>query len=293
MKYLSFIGFLYAFFLMPITTLAQEKVDSVAFDDEVSLDPARFYVSCSSLGLSVVNMLDTYISPFNYNGIGLSYNDEQFRKRTWKNHKLAKQTVFSIRLSAQDFESSNEYSLLIEKNWGALYEIALTNALTLYVGGQIQAEGGILYLPANSNNYISGKARLGLAMSGMGVYHFNCFNLPFNARYQLDIPVAGVMFAPEYGQSYYEIFGEGHYENTIVFYSLHNSPSMKHTLSLDFPFNIGKWQQTMRFSYIANFYQSRVHELKTHFYTHSFMLGFVKTLYNVKRKDKLHVYTPY
>ena len=99
-------------------------------------------------------------------------------------------------------------------------------------------------------------------------------------RYQVNLPVMGVMFSPHYGQSYYEIFSLGNSNGVIKFTSLHNQPSLRQMLSVDLPIGYTK----MRFSYLADLQQSNVNNIKTHTYSHVFMVGFVKDLYRIRNK---------
>lgn len=64
-------------------------------------------------------------------------------------------------------------------------------------------------------------------------------------RYQVNVPMIGLMFSPHYGQSYYEIFSLGNSSGVIQFTSLHNQPSLRQMLSVDLPIGYTK----MRFSY--------------------------------------------
>lgn len=102
-------------------------------------------------------------------------------------------------------------------------------------------------------------------------------------RYQVNLPVMGVMFSPHYGQSYYEIFSLGNSSGVIRFTSLHNQPSLRQMLSVDLPIGYTK----MRFSYLADLQQSNVNNIKTHTYSHVFMVGFVKDLYRIRNKKEL------
>ena len=69
----------------------------------------------------------------------------------------------------------------------------------------------------------------------------------------------------------------------VKFTSLHNQPSLRQMLTADFPVGRAK----MRLAYIWDAQQSDVNSIKTHTYSHVFMVGFVKDLYllpNKKRK---------
>ena len=53
-------------------------------------------------------------------------------------------------------------------------------------------------------------------------------------------------------------------------------------LSIDLPIGYTK----MRFSYLADLQQSNVNGIKTHTYSHVFMVGFVKDLYRIRNKKE-------
>lgn len=53
-------------------------------------------------------------------------------------------------------------------------------------------------------------------------------------------------------------------------------------LSVDFPIGYAK----MRFSYLADLQQSDVNKIKTHTYSHVFMVGFVKELYTIRESQR-------
>ena len=111
-----------------------------------------------------------------------------------------------------------------------------------------------------------------LAASCVVQYDIPCKRLPTTLRYQVDSPLLGVMFSPQYGQSYYEIFSLGHSEGTLLLTSLHRQPSLRHWLTADMQFR----PFTLRMGYMADMQQSRVNGLRSHDYSHSFLIGFVR-----------------
>ena len=182
---------------------------------------------------------------------------------------------------------------MVTYSFGGYHPWEITKRLQLLAGAQAQATAGALYIPTNGNNLVSAKMRATLAASAMAIYRIPAKKGNYTLRAQLDIPLIGAMFAPEFGQSYYEIFGLGQNKNTIVLSHPANSPSMRAMLSADIPVALHKWSSTIRLTYIADIFQSDVHDTRTHIYNHSFAVGFVKTIYKVKNNDKLKQYSPF
>ena len=49
---------------------------------------------------------------------------------------------------------------------------------------------------------------------------------------------------------------------------------------------------TLRISYIADLYQSRINDINCHIYRNTFSIGFTRTIFKVKN-NKLSDYSPY
>jgi len=91
------------------------------------------------------------------------------------------------------------------------------------------------------------------------------------ASYQADLPMLGMMFRPEFGESYYEISqrGVGH---DLVCAHPGNALSLRQFLTLDFCLR----RVTLRIGYLCDIRQSNAHSLKYHDISHSFMFGIVR-----------------
>ena len=251
--------------------------------------PERIVVKSSQLGVTLLNNLDTYLSNYNHKGLGLNYSHEAFRDACTGNYHWKYQKLLNITAGYAIQGSNLQYAALISYNWSGYHPCKVAQGLTLLAGAQIQLEGGALYNPAGGNNPAAAKLRTALAASGMAIYHFPVLRSEWIARYQIDIPLIGAMFAPEFGQSYYEIFGLGHAKNIVAFTHPGNNPSWRHMLSLDIPIKA----TTLRLSYIADMYQSRINDINCHIYRNTFAIGFARTILKVKRSNKLYDYSPY
>lgn len=251
--------------------------------------PERIVVKSSQLGVTLLNNLDTYLSNYNHKGLGLNYSHEAFRDACTGNYHWKYQKLLNITAGYAIQGSNLQYAALISYNWSGYHPCKVAQGLTLLAGAQIQLEGGALYNPAGGNNPAAAKLRTALAASGMAIYHFPVLRSEWITRYQIDIPLIGAMFAPEFGQSYYEIFGLGHAKNIVAFTHPGNNPSWRHMLSLDIPIKA----TTLRLSYIADLYQSRINDINCHIYRNTFAIGFARTIFKVKKENKLNDYSPY
>ena len=155
--------------------------------------------------------------------------------------------------------------------------------LKLMAGPILDLNGGFIYNLRNSNNPVQAKAYINLGASGMAIYRFKIKEYPFILRYQLNIPLVGILFSPEYGQPYYEMSLSHDWGKNICFTSIHNQPSLRQFLTLDFPIR----STVVRVGYIADIQQAKVNQLKSHQWSHAFMVGLVKNFYVFKGKRQV------
>ena len=271
--------------LIPAMTKAQYAINDTIRTERIVVKSVQF-------GISLQNNYDTYLSNYEYTGGGLHFNHESFRDARTGNYKWKYQILFNSRIGLNAQEGNLQLSGIVGYSWSGYHPFSVGKRLKLLAGAQIQLEGGALYNMSNGNNPVSAKLRTALAASGMAIYHFPVLKSEWIVRYQLDIPLIGAMFTPEFGQSYYEI-SLGHLGKIASFTHPINNPSWRHMLSLDIPLHAKHHSTTLRISYIADLYQSDINYIRCHMYHHAVTFGFARTIFKVKRENSIKAYSPY
>jgi hypothetical protein len=179
--------------LIPAMTKAQFAISDTIRTERIVVKSAQF-------GVSLQNNLDTYLSDYKYTGGGIHFSHESFRDAHTGNHQWKYQILFNSRAGINLQKGNIQLAGIVGCSWSGYHPFSIGKRLKLLAGAQIQLEGGALYNLSNSNNPVSAKLRTALAASGMAIYHFPVRKSDWIVRYQLDIPLAGVMFTPEFGQ---------------------------------------------------------------------------------------------
>lgn len=265
-----------------LTALLITSLPSFGQETKELDDVHRYVTRATSYGVGFTNVFDTYLSPQEYKGIDFRLSRETIRMTRLFDGNVSVQNFFQADLgyTHNRADNNNMFSGLVNWNYGLHYQFRLTENFKLLAGGLLDLNGGFVYNLRNSNNPASARAYINLDASGMAIWHLKVKHYPLTLRYQINLPVMGMLFSPHYGQSYYEIFSLGHASGVVRFTSLHNQPSLRQLLTVDLP--IGK--TNMRFSYLADLQQYKVNHLKTHTYSHVFMVGVVKELYRLPNK---------
>ena len=250
---------------------------SRAQSDTITSDKVITNARMAAIGSA--DILDTYLSPEKYKGVELRYISHTTRDS--EHSRWSRRITHQGSISYADNRSGNgaemagayffQYAWLY--NWDFL-----GSRLNVMAGGKVDASVGFLYNTRNGNNPAQARAMVNITPTGSADYRFTLAGRPFTARYELNIPLCGLMFSPNYGQSYYEIFSRGNYDRNIVPTTFVCSPSVRQMLSLDF--TIGR--TTLRAGYLCDIQQARVNNLKSHIYTHAFMIGVVRRFKLIK-----------
>ncbi len=230
------------------------------------------------IGIGGYNLKDTYLSPsadgVHYSGWGLRAINERMKMTRLADDNVSRQHLFSVDIAFADNPAgtASEFAVFGEYSLGYHYHFRLLPNLKLLAGSAIHGMGGFIYNARNSNNPASAHLDIDLNASGMAIYNLKIKNYPLTFRYQLDIPFAGILFSPQMGQSYYEMFDQGNTSDIVRFNSFHNKFAMRNYLTVDFP--VHNW--TVRMGYLNSYYHTDVNNIQTRILSNTFMLGLVK-----------------
>lgn len=239
----------------------------------------RVITNVKMLGVGSANILDTYLSAEKYRGTELRFVSHTTREtdgRRWSRQIVHQGNIaYADSRSNKGSEMAGMYNFQYawHRNW-----TLLGGSLHLKAGAAVDANLGFVYNMRNSNNPAQARAYVNVAPSAAATYDFRLWQRPLAVRYEVSAPLCGLMFSPNYGQSYYEIFTRGNYDHNLVPTTFASAPSLRHMLTLDFTV----LKTTLRVGYLGDYQQAHVNNLKSHTYSHNFVIGLVRRFKLIK-----------
>ena len=253
------------------------------FAEDLALEPvserqptARTFL----IGIGKTNQLDTYLSPMEYTGMQVSFMTQSERMTHLAQHHISFQSSFLGAFTSTDnpAETASYTGARLAYDAGWHYHWSPLKNLDLKGGALVGTDLGFLYNDRNGNNPAQGQFSLDLSLSAGAAYQFRLWKLPMQASYQADLPMLGMMFCPEFGESYYEISQRGVGHNIICAHP-GNALSFRQMLMVDFCLP----RITLRVGYLNDIRQRNAHSLKYRDTSHSFMFGIVRHFQLMKR----------
>lgn len=237
------------------------------------------------VGIGGVNLLETYLSPEKYTGTELRLIQHVTRGCPSR-PRWARQLVHEAHASSASNRADNANFLTafyhFEYDWHRRIVSAPLGGGTfrLKAGPGADAMAGVVYSTRNGNN--PAQAHFGLHATASMVADYALpkaegrwkWLVPAAIRYEIQVPLLGVQFSPNFGQSYYEIFTQGNYDHNLIVSTPFNAPSMRQMLTADFRLSTSS---ALRIGYRGDYQQSKFNDLKFHEWSHLLVLGFVKT----------------
>ena len=260
-----------AAFLLPLSSRAQEEASR---NDDASTK-CKIVTNAKMVSIGTTNILDTYLSPEKYNGLEVRFISHTMRDVPGK--KWQQQIMHQGIVASADDRSGKGNLLegIYNLNYALQKSFRLMNdRLELHVGGMADLQFGAVYNSRNQNNPAQIRMSMQIGPAASAKYDFPLFHKPWSARYELSLPVLGVMFSPNYGQSYYEIFSRGNYDHNVVFTTPFSAPSLRNMFTIDATI----WGVVLRLGYLGDFQQAKANSLKQHSYSHAVVIGVVKKL---------------
>ena len=249
-------------------------VGNHAYSQESSTDNLKHITRSTMVGIGGTNVLDTYLSNEHFKGTGFTFLSTVERQRPLKHWATLMEHEANLSFTKDRANKQQEIEGAYNFYWGKLYSWQLfDNSLKLQAGGLVNASLGVIYNTSNGNNPAQARVHLNIMPTGVATYKFNLWNKPFTARYEVSLPLCGIMFSPNYGQSYYEIFSLGNYDHNVVPTTFVSAPEWRQMLTLD----VHLWKSAaLRIGYLGNMQQAKVNNLRQHVYTHRLLIGFTK-----------------
>lgn len=229
------------------------------------------------------NVLDTYLTPLEYTGPNLGILHQSERRARWGRGRVL--TLGRYRwqgaYTASPTDDGKALDMELSAAGGWAWTAVHTPRWRVAVGGLTELSGGFTYNTRGQNNPAQGRLGLSLSPYLMSEYSFPLMARRATVRMEVDAQLAGVQFAPGYGQSYYEIFSLGHSDGVVHFTHPANCPSAFVQVLAEWPILGAKvvtgWQSDLR--------QSRLGGLKRHAWRNAFTIGYTREIM-IFRKHK-------
>jgi len=238
-------------------------------------EPPRYLLSnkAISIGIGSQREHDSYLTPLLYRGSGYTLMSERLKYFSLNSDEFSwySEGIFQVGLLENPARNASMTSFLLRYFWGAHYHIRPVQDMNMLVGAMWNMDLGGRLLMRNQNNPYSLNWNTNLWISAMGYYHLHLWKRTFTFREHFAMPFAGVMFSPNYMQTYYEIFVLGDTDNIIRFTSFGERLAWRNKISVDVPVSFC----TFRFGFLAERSVTNVNLLETRSTNLSFLTGLV------------------
>ena len=230
------------------------------------------------------SVADSYLSPITYRGWSAAFAYERLQAMKFDPDNWVMQLNARIELDRGRNHADNATTWRIDGtfSWGMLRRWHPLQALTIAAGGSTGIDAGCIYNPRNSNNPASAKLAWTVNATAYAAYNLRIGRLPVTLRYQPVLPLAGIFFAPEYDELYYEIY-LGNHDGLVHFAWPGNRFAMTNLFTADLHFGA----TSLRLGYRGYTFSSKANDLVTNIHTHAFVIGLSGEWLSLSRRRSL------
>lgn len=258
--------------ILAACVFAAATMSATAADgDTITPAPLRPVMSAYMLEAGSAHLADTYLTPLEYDGWGAAFRYERMQAMKFDPERWIMRLNIGLEVDRAQNPARNAVMWMgsIDAAWGMARRWRLPwPGVTLAAGGSTGINLGCLYNKRNGNNPASAKASWTVNLTGMAVWNLKIGKLPVALRYQPTLPVAGVFFAPDYGELYYEIY-LGDHSGLAHFAWWGNYFSIENLVTADL--RLGA--TALRLGYRNNILSTSINHVTTRIVTHAFVLG--------------------
>lgn len=249
-----------------------------------SIPPLRPVTSAYMLEIGSSSVADSYLSPITYRGWSAAFSYERMQAMKFDPDNWVMQLNARIELDRGRNHADNATTWRIDGtfSWGMLRRWHPLPALTIAAGGSTGIDAGCIYNPRNSNNPASAKLAWTVNATAYAAYNLRVGRLPVTLRYQPVLPLAGIFFAPEYDELYYEIY-LGNHDGLVHFAWPGNRFAMTNLFTADLHFGA----TSLRLGYRGYTFSSKANDLVTNIHTHAFVIGLSGEWLSLSRRRPL------
>lgn len=188
-------------------------------------------------GISMLGFQDSYLSQLPYSGLGYKYEEISERPFSlsdrnisiWQRENLNMGLALNPSYNAIAYLGSVQYAFGINRNAMLLEE------LPVFAGLFADMQVGMKYMPRNVNNPFSLDASVNLNLRVGTSHQFQLWKRDFQFHWEMETPLTGLMFLPDYNQTYYELSESTNWSKNFVFSSFHNKRGLAGKIMLDIP----------------------------------------------------------
>jgi hypothetical protein len=240
-------------------------------DDEGTTDkPLRPVISAYTVEAGSSHIADTYLTPLRYAGWHLALHYERMQAMAFNPKDWVMQLDVQINGDrATHYKNGPEmWYADVNARWGMMRRWTPASSLTVGIGPSTEVILGAMYLRRNGNNPVAAKGAWTVNASGYAAYHTKLLRIPVTLRYEAVLPSAGIFFAPDYGELYYEIW-LGNHSNLVHPAWWGNYFRLDNYLTADLHFG----GTTLRLGYHNDILSTKVAGVVSERVTHAFTIG--------------------